>query len=190
MTMIRRLEDRLKLGTSALLGALLVGTMARLSGMSPAPVYWAMFILSSLGTLYLLGIPSHASAIRADWEEAEHYVRRVLLFEYKVAFPQAFATTFTSHGAEIDTLNLSEYAKPGGIRRKYDLIIADADLPYGTLAEFRSTAEEQRQVLVVIKISPDSPVSSPRSHSFEIFQTFGPPDLRSRIERVLSAAPA
>jgi hypothetical protein len=160
---------------------------------SPAgPVYWGMFFVSAVVTLLALSFSNPLSEMALDAYSRDYRFRRVLFLEHEPAFQQAFAKVLASYGAHVETLELWKGDKLDWIIGNYDLVIADAKLPYGMLFQLKSTVEKQSrsQVFVVVSVSTAYPHTSPRTQSFEIIESSGPPSLRRKIERVLSAVPA
>jgi len=173
-----------------LFGALVIGTGLRAAGAPIAPTYWGMFVASMVGTLLALGLGNPFSfPIRGSASHADSF-RRVLFLEHKSAFEEAFAKSLRSYGAEIEALDVSEGSGPTRIRDDYDVVIADADLPYGVMLQIKSTVDSRRQVFIVIRLAKSYPLSAPRANLAEILETSGPPQMRREVEDVLGAVPA
>ncbi len=182
------LRNRFGIGLLILVGALLIGSLLRAMGFANVPLYWTMFVASMAGTLLALGLGDNIAVITGKKSPSDS-LRRVLFLEYEMALEQAFAASLRSHGAVIDALVFSEASRPGRIRNNYDLVIADANIPYGVLVELKSAVDTKRQVFVVAQFPRGYPSGAPWFRTVEIIETIGPPDLRREVEDVLSAAP-
>lgn len=184
-------SKRAGIGVSVLLGCLFLAVILRFLGVSEPQLYWTLFAVSIIATLASLAVVARLSTTRSDDETQDFFFRKVLFVEQEPTLENNLARVFQSQGASVDAMKVSAAVAESVVRSDYDLIVADAALPYLELYHLKSLLLKEAPTtgFVVVQISVAYP-TKPNIRRFEIVESSGPPRLRKEIEGVLDLQPA
>jgi hypothetical protein len=187
--------DRVRTGTAVLVVTVIAAVLLDRQGIDEGLLYMSVFALAALLTFVgLLKFDRQDKEARSNIGfEVDSDFRKVLLLEYQAAFDSYLRTVLVSQGAHVDAINASEDLDHAQIiHTNYDLILADAQLPYVTLASIKSTLEKDapEAVLLVISVTQNYPATPPSTRSLRILEAVGPRKLRREAQLLLQGAGA